>query len=237
MLTNLQFYGKINELFIISTQGKIRITITKEIGNIVHNGNTPHYKQSLVSSEKQKRMTNLNINLEQATNYLIQLFYQTNVKYSCTRTKIGKMLSIVAFKYACEEKLAFNETIYKYDSCGTAIKDVMLRFKDPDIYPTYLNADDQKKVRVKFNKKAPIPQSFSEIDQLSDDTKKTIESVFLSFAAFSPKKLGECLNPIVNLEGIADNDGRINVSKVGKIKLSDFNAEENGNPVLKFLFK
>ena len=32
--------------------------------------------------------------------YLISLFYKTNKKYSCSRTKIGKLLSILEFKYA-----------------------------------------------------------------------------------------------------------------------------------------
>lgn len=37
-------------------------------------------------------MKNINVSLKSAANYFIQLFYKTGCKYSCTQTKIGKLL-------------------------------------------------------------------------------------------------------------------------------------------------
>ena len=182
-------------------------------------------------------MNNLNINLNHAANYLVQLFYKTNQRYSCTRTKIGKLLSIVAFKYAREGKLAFAETIYKYDHCGTAIKEVMHRFRDREIYSLCVYKDNAKPITDKLNEKAYIPDNFSNIEALSDEAKEIIESVFFSFGAFSPADLGECINPIVNLDGVTIADNHINISEIAKLYLNDFPAEHLNNPLLKFLLE
>lgn len=195
----------------------------------------PHCKQSVACSNRNNLMEKLNINLTQATNYLVQLFYKTNQKYSCTRTKVGKLLSIVAFKYASNGQVAFEETIYKYNECGTAIKEIMQRFKDRDIYTLCTYNDDSKPVSQKIDEKADIPLDFIDIKDLSDDVKDTIKSVFLLFGAFSPATLGECINPIVNTKNTTLENNQIDISRIEYIHLDDFSTESK-NPLIEFLF-
>jgi hypothetical protein len=59
-------------------------------------------------------MEKMHANLRECMNYLIQLFYKTDKRYSCTRSKISKLLSILAFKYAVYSIQLFDEKIFRY---------------------------------------------------------------------------------------------------------------------------
>lgn len=89
----------------------------------------PHCKCSLANSKS--KMQNSNLRLKEITYYLIQQFYKTGEKYSCTQTKLGKLLSILAFKYARNGQKLFDTPIYKYPPrCGTLIKALTFIPKD-----------------------------------------------------------------------------------------------------------
>ena len=95
---------------------------TEESSNLSDKPLLSQKERNIVSQEETK-MIELNANLKDVTSCLIRMFYQTDKKYSCTQTKLGKMLSILAFRYAINGEKLFNESIYRYPpNCGTLIK-------------------------------------------------------------------------------------------------------------------
>ena len=99
----------------------------------------PHCKRQIACFNNIK-MVNQIENLEVASKYLLEYFKKTGEKYSCSRTKIGKLLSIVAFVYARKDVRIFKEEIHKYNDCGTSI-DELRSFVPLNLYrnSTYLD--------------------------------------------------------------------------------------------------
>lgn len=188
-------------------------------------------------------MENLGLNLVQLTNYFVQLFYKTNQRYSCTRTKIGKLLSIFAFEYACEGKQAFKEVIHKYEDCGTAIYEIMERFTDRDIYT---KCEYEDKISIipddyfsTLNGDVHIPNSYIDISELENDVLERIQNIFKEFGSYSPTELGECINPIVNYTGVVNNDGEVELEHLENLTYSELmNFGNVSNPTLiQYLYK
>lgn len=171
--------------------------------------------------------------VEECANYLIQLFYKTDKRYSCTRTKIGKLLSILAFKYAVQkDECLFPLEIYRYPKCGTLIIGIQM-YVDRDVYHRYPYDNSKKRIsRKELKENVDIPDSYKEIQSLSEEVKKDIEDVFFTFGAYSQEDLSEELNPIVEYEGICENNDRINLDNlillIGKLP---------GNKVVDYIFK
>ena len=183
------------------------------------------------------QMNKLNTNFKTITNYLIQLFYKTDKKYSCTQTKIGKMLSILAFKYAQKDKLLFNENIYKYSpDCGTFIKDLV--FIPNDIYfrdIEFDNPDNSKYISDIFNEKAEIPECYLNIEILPVEIESEIEMLFRKYGAYSSRKLAELLNPIVD-KIVDDNSDLILLEKLAIIEKKEFNVDDTNN-LIEYIFE
>ena len=155
---------------------------------------------------KKNVMIERKINLPQATYYLVGLFYQTGQKYSCTRVKIGKLLSIVAFLYARKDELLFDEKIYKYSGCGTTIKEINY-FLDRDIYICHTCNDRSSSIDFgELNAEASIPEKYQKTDLVPDDVKATIKEVFFHFGAYSALELGNCLNAILSYCEVSADD-------------------------------
>ena len=145
-------------------------------------------------------MEELNTNLFEAANYFIQLFYRTGKVFSCTRTKIGKLLSIVAFSYAREDKLFLNEKIYKYDGCGTIINELEAHI-DREVYLqcTYNNSKQSYTQQIdETSHIVDLAKKYQKIDSLTPNVKERIKKIFCRFCAYSPSELGQCICPIVN---------------------------------------
>lgn len=196
--------------------------------NILHSG-----EQKIHTKEKQ--MEELNVNLEQAANYLIQLFYQTDQKYSCTRTKIGKLLSIVAFVYARENKQLFSEDIYKYNDCGTSFNELKL-FLGREIYMKDSYLDDEQPFDGIFDDRIDIPNDYKCIENLDVCLRNRIKEVFKKFASYSPVSLGMCINSIVNYNDIVDETGKLILSKISTLTKSCFDYNSVNMVLLDYIF-
>lgn len=185
----------------------------------------------------QKNMENLNVNLKQVVNYLIQLFYKTDKKYSCTQTKIGKMLSILAFKYAQKNQLLFNENIYKYPpDCGTLIRDLV--FIPNDIYfrdIEFENPDNSEFIDDIFNDNVEIPARYFNTIALPVEIEAEIEKLFRKYGAYSSRKLAELLNPIVD-KIVEENGDLIRLEKLSKIEKGEFNLDDS-NSLIEYIFE
>ncbi len=191
-----------------------------------------------LSCEKSGNMNNLRVNLNEAANYLIQLFYKTGMRYSCTRTKIGKLLSIVSFKYAQQGQQFFEESIYKYDDCGTAIKELTAHV-DRDVYIRCNYSDDKKEYVEAIDDTLALPDvalKYCNTDNLKEDAKKVIVEVFRKFASFSARQLGELINPIVNYEGVTRTDGIVDLTIFHALKKEDFQSSEHPRVLIDYLF-
>lgn len=178
------------------------------------------------------QMKKTNVGIEECANYLIQLFYKTEKRYSCTRTKIGKLLSILAFKYAVQDEISiFPWEIYRYPKCGTSIAWLNTCI-DRDVYLNYPYVDSKKRISKKeLNENVDIPNGYKEISNLLSRIKNDIEDVFFAFGAYSQVDLSEELNPIVEYEGICLPNGMINLDNL--IVLQD---KFMGNKVLDYVF-
>ena len=208
----------------ISTKGQAEdIEITIQVNST---------QQNMDAKEK---MNNLNINLKELTYYLIQLFYQTGRRYSCTQTKLGKLLSILAFRYAHNGNILFEETIYKYPpNCGALIKD--LTFVPREIYTRDINADDfdmSSPIDVAIDTSIDIQESYKMDFTLSNEVISEIETVFRLFGAYTPYKLGELLNPVVNK--IKSDGNELNLEKLKELNITDFSTSEI-NAVIDYIF-
>lgn len=173
--------------------------------------------------------------LRDCANYLILLFYKTNKRYSCTRTKIGKLLSILAFKYARINHRVFWDKIYKYPGCGTYIENLE-GICQRDVYFQLYYEDDNKEIPLEeIDKNIIAPMEDKDFTCISSWVRMDIEDVFHKFGAYSQERLGECLNPIVEYEGICESDGSINLNKIAELKSGDIN-KMSSNEAMDYIF-
>ena len=170
--------------------------------------------------ETGNKLTNESVRLFSAANYLIQLFYYTDKKFTCTRTKLGKMLSVAAFIYAKQGKKLFKETIYKYNECGTAIKE--LQFYDRDIYvqSQYFDDDDLERKEIALCYNLIIPEIYRN-SYLPKDVENILNNIFSTFASCSALKLGELINEILNEVLDDTNRGIVDLSKFTSLNYND----------------
>lgn len=190
-------------------------------------------------------MENINANLRHVANYMVQLFYQTEQQFTCTQTKIGKLLSILAFKYAVNNKKLFDSAIYRYKDCGTAIPDLLLFLKDRDVYlrSSYkdLNCKIPEDIWVTRNSMTNDPlnpgqfvyATYRDIDSLTEKLKRDIEEVFRKFGAYCQRELGYLLNSIVEHDMVVGYKNIIELDEIRKLRKEDF---EKTNDLIEYLF-
>lgn len=186
----------------------------------------------------EKQMNKLNTNLSHVANYFVQLFYKTGQKYSCTQTKIGKLLSILAFLYARKGKILFNETVYRYKGCGAVIDDLKAVVADRDVYLKSKYEDFDGEITGEiidglFDALDESLNTYRDISSLLPELKDDIEKVFRKFGAHSAYSLGQLINPIVNHNGVADENDAIDLEAIMSLNKDDF---DESNELIEYLF-
>lgn len=175
------------------------------------------------------KLNDLNVDLEELCCFLIPLFYETDCKYSCTRNKLGKLLTILAFKYAMNGERLFNEKIYRNGNCGTIIEQIMDVFeKDEYVLPEY--NDDRKYIKEELEASIKLPQRFQIMPDLSFDVMNDMLDVFRNFGAYYPSDLSRVLNPIVD-KVTKESHGEVELFKVPYV----IDAVDSENDVVKYL--
>jgi len=175
---------------------------------------------------KNRTMVNQIENLEVASKYLLEFFKITDEKYSCSRTKIGKLLSIVAFVYARKDVRIFKEEIHKYNDCGTSI-DELRSFVPLNLYRNSTYSDNNASISDDLS----IDNTTDEYSILSNDLRKTIKDVFMRFGAYLPLNLGKSINTIVEYPGVTSDDGIINLDAIKNIDVNNISASHNGDVI------
>lgn len=200
---------------------------------------SPEFPQSGsgLACSKKTSMEKKYIDLAQATYYLIQLFYQTGQKYSCTRTKLGKLLSIAAFYYARKNQILFKESICKYDGCGTTIKELSF-IVDRDVYIRYSYSDSKSDISTnEIDETLFVPEKFTQVERLSDEIKDALKNVFIKFGAYNAVELGRALNIIVQHSDVSDVNGKINLCVISQLDQNEFSPQGSFDAkLMDFLF-
>ena len=178
---------------------------------------TEEQEVMICKEEKEQKV----VKLTDAANYLIQQFYRTKERYSCTQTKLGKILSIIAFRYAKLGKKLFEEKIYKYNpDCGTLIPE--LRLYDRDIYFQIDYMDDKKIVDEHFfDESVQIPEIYNETSSLTNEVRLSIDEAFRIFGSFSGKDLAKAINSVVNCDGVVGRDDVIDLTAIRYLSRND----------------
>ncbi len=230
-MTNFDFNGKISfkNDYLLDKQKFSKGECTK-----AHNFMLPMQCEFQGTCQVNHKMRELHTDLRTTTNYLIQFFYATGQVYSCSRTKLGKLLSIVAFIYAQKDIKLFDESIYRYNGCGTAIKELN-SFTDTEIYVPFSYSDNGEFITGK-TENIISDEIELEYKDVPEQLKNTVKEVFQHFGSFSPSMLGMCINPIVDGLEYSEN-GEINLSDFQKLKRTDFDNVENNLELIEFLFK
>ena len=174
-------------------------------------------------------------NISACANYLIQFFYKTDKKYSCTRTKIEKLLSILAFRYASKGITLFDDPIY-WDKSTPVMRELVV-FYTFDIYDQNRPMADENKViapdELKGENDVDIPDSYVVRAIIPDEVIKDIEDLFYNFGAYSSYDLTMLLKPIVNYEGVCRPDNSIDLEAIAHLDKNQF----LDNKVVEFIFK
>lgn len=216
--------------------------------NIILDNNNVNNKN--VCEKKEKRTT-MNTKFRAIVNYLIGFFYTTEKKYSCSVTKIGKLLSILAFKeYVENGKYILGESVIvkKYKACGTYIPKL---FMYSDISSNiYINAEtittetiynaisssnstsDAIEITTKDTNEhitdfieyedTYIPSKYKiSEDILTEEEKSKIQTVFLEYGAFSPDLLGEIIGDFCTKAGVFDSENNVDFSILKKYRYAN----------------
>lgn len=205
-----------------------------------NNEKTKIYKVKITIEEVEeaKKLCRMSEDLFEISNYFIKLFYKAGKKYTCSRRKLSKLISILAFDYARKGYMLFNNDLYRYPDCGTSIP--LLEFKIPkDVYLEWEYYDEKKVITPdELVSKEEVPKCYSNIGSLWPKVQHRIEEVFYNFGAYSSDELSKCLNPIVESDGVCFIDGRIDMEQIAKMdlsKLRTFKDSGEVNEVVAFL--
>lgn len=214
---------------------------SKDVKNVMEDF-AQYYKEiyvktySTCANKKGMELEKRNIELKKITYYFIQLFFQTGKKYSCTQTKLGKLISIVALYYARNNVQLFDEKISKYKpNCGTLIE--ALAFIPKSIYSRDIFEQDNDKndvISEKMLSGKKSEQYSVDEDEIPEDVRNQIRDVFINFGAYCGGALAKCLNPIVD-EIISDDGETLDLSKVQKLSLNNFAGNKESREVIEYL--
>jgi len=196
-------------------------------------------------------MEKMHIDVTSLAGFFISLFEETGWRYSCNRTKIGKLLSIVAFEYACNDKKLIDDDIYIYHDCGTSIPYATFGL-DNILYCPGHCCDDKEYITSELNgyivdtttsrKMRDLVQSFCNsievpiVTKLDNDIIENLKSVFRRFGSYSTEDLGKMLCKIVDMQK-DKSDGIVDLEQIKhNINYMFFSKDYKGNDIVTYLF-
>ena len=144
--------------------------------------------------------TNTNYELEAMASYLVSLFYKSKKNYSCTRSKIGKLLVLNTLCNIDNQNLL--NTLYISDESIYTYEPSLLEFIYRDVYIKYPFCDDKKPFTELFDESVVIPNMFQiRLDryELDDNSKRILEDIFRNFASYPLGDLNKMIKEIIPL--------------------------------------
>lgn len=134
--------------------------------------------------------------------YLIRLYFQTKIKYQCSRSKIDKLLSIANFISIKEDNQMFDE-IMSVNQCGTSFP--MLTWIIREDIMDGINEDFNMIDIDSIDENGYYPE-FYESDYPIEDKKDLLKNIFLRFGSTSTKELGLQINEFVDEISMTKDD-------------------------------
>ena len=158
--------------------------VSKNTGEIIKAPKIPQYEHKKISAFD-------------AANYIIQLYFKTNEKYHCTKSKVEKLLSIAGFSYMAKNA----ETLYEQDivvnPCGTGFVEFFGYFP-PEIVKGVDNETNKAiegELTTIVNEGVAIPLGYQDkYGELTDEDIAMLNSVFMRFGDYEPDKLGKAID-------------------------------------------
>ena len=135
---------------------------------------------------KTKGTTKNMATLLDAANYIIQLYYKADEKYTCTKTKVEKILSIAQMTALYNNDKIFDDDI-SINPCGTGFP-LLSRFLLSDII---IGCEEENGTSIDINNlKDEYPALYAIQDVLSLEHKNLLKEVFSLFGNYKAKALG-----------------------------------------------
>ena len=183
------------------------LTKKKKSGIIEHKAISKHKQRSLCGEECKNNMSVKNI-----TNHVIREYWNSRVgglRISCTRTKIGKMLTIIQIlSLKCRREIAFDELIVS-ETCGTSVPilsvyrypyDIWELNKGRTLDEPFQSRDDFFERNSRMSKdeveriNEDIPKLYEIQQEICGPLQRIIEDVFYEFGAYDSYEIGKLIN-------------------------------------------
>lgn len=165
------------------------------------------------------------VNVVDAANYIVQLFFKTEQKYNCTQTKLEKLLSIANMICMKNNDILFDSEII-IKPCGVGISKMPIQFFGDIVIGSVEETDSPIEwCEIKESLLCPLRYTSEEENKLTDDEKRLLTDVFLQFGNCRALSLGLHIDAFKNKICTVGTD--LNHSYVDASKVSVFFAHED----------
>lgn len=172
--------------------------------NIMTTTNVKYFEKKCIND------TEALVDLVDAANYLIQLYYKIGEKYSCSITKLGKLLSIAAFICAKNGVKLFEDDIVTYN-CGTGFAKLGYHYLSDVIVDG--KADCETTIsRNDICDSVAYPQIYVCENDIPRNIQNLLLDVFLTYGAYPAKTLGKLID--IFKEKISTAASTIDLNKI-----------------------
>lgn len=207
-----------------------------------------HEKSFVRCSDVCKEEFKKNMDVTFVANYLIQCFWKTRVngkRIECTRTKIGKLLTIIQIlSIKINKQVAFEDTIAE-EICGTSVP-VLSVYRYPydiwELLPYKLPNDTvfyETNGSINLSEVSTVEEPLPSLYEIHGDVdgliQKIIYDVFIGFGAYDSYEIGRfinefkttiCIEKVVSKEKIADWLSNLDIQTINPTI----------NPIISFIF-
>lgn len=188
---SLQLNVKKEDCFCYNVSGKV----------ILNKGKSSYYNDEMIRTGRTM------LNLQNAAKYMVQFYYFTEEKYSCTNAKIEKLLSIASLIEMKFGNQLFIEAIYN-KNCGIGfpqLGETLLADMTSGTYTCETRINDT------INPNLSCPAYYITDIQLNENEKNLFTNVFREFGAYDSKKLGKVIDQFKDEILIFNNDNQMTV--------------------------
>lgn len=168
--------------------------------------------------------------------YLISLYYKTNKKYKCYRTKLNRLLIIyklcgMKYNVSCLEGIYTINAPTKH--IGLWFRPIA-SFTFREIYWEFNEKEEDKQEIIdQFNESAPIPNIYRlESLKISENTKELLEMIFRKFGNYTINDLANMIDEIIIKIPITTNN---NEYKIDILNYDKFLSNNIDNEVFEFI--
>lgn len=176
-----------------------------------------------------------NEDIKLLTYYLVSLFYKTDCKYWCSRTKINRLLTIYKFctiKYKSD--VLKGEYVISNPKNKIGIWFPKLNgYIDRDVYLKYnIMEDNCEKIIEQFNENAEIPKIFEVEKEISVISKILLEKIFREFGNYPLNVLAPMVDEVILKMPIKEIEGK---TEIDTNNFENFLNTNTNNEVFNFI--